>query len=481
MTNVNMIFGAPGCGKTTRLLFLLESLLQVGLPPEEIAFVSFTKKGCYEGRDRAIQKFNLTEKNFPYFRTLHSLAFRELNVSKYEMISKKDYKKFGQALGMSFAGYFTEDFINSKDDKYLFFCSLEKNNPAKANQIKDLDLEGKKFSWVKENYARYKKEIGILDFDDLLLNFVQRNLTIPVKVVFIDEAQDLTTLQWRFCDTAFKNCNKVYVGGDDDQAIYEWNGADVHHFLQLSKISRSIEILDKSYRLKSNILKIAKGISKQINYKIEKNFSPASNGGVLLFYNDFKQVQINNEESYYFLSRNTYHLNQFKSHLMNLGVVFFYKNKISVSIALYKAILLYENLRKRDVFAVDRELKLLPYLKKDRVKGASWNKAFALTIEEKDYYFNLFNNNVTLTDIHNCKIRVSTIHGVKGGEADNVIFTLDITKRVYETLNKSEEDYDSELRCIYVALTRTKKNLYIIDSKSKFGYDSIIKEAYNCE
>ena len=479
MKNINMIFGAPGCGKTTRLISLLEDLLNSGISSKEIAFVSFTKKGCYEGRDRAMQKFNLKENDFPYFRTLHSLAFRELQISKYEMITKKDYKTFGQALGMSFAGYYMEDFVNIKDDKYLFLCSLEKNNLVKANKVKDLDLslEHKKFLWIKDNYLKYKKEKGILDFDDLLLNFIFKNLTIPVKIVFIDEAQDLTTLQWAFCETAFKNCEKVFIGGDDDQAIYEWNGADIFYFLKLSKISNSIEILNKSYRLKSNILKIAKGISKQINNKIEKEFSPKTIGGNVLFYKDFKQIQINNKESYYFLSRNTYYLNQFKNYLMDLGLVFFYQNKISIDLTLYKAILLYENLRKTNPLAISKELKLLPFLKKCSLKNISWTKAFDLPLEKIDYYFNLLNNKVSFKDISGCRIYISTIHGVKGGEADNVIFNLDITKRVYETLYKSAEDYDSELRCIYVALTRTKNNLYIIDSQSKFGYDKIIKEA----
>jgi superfamily I DNA/RNA helicase len=66
---------------------------------------------------------------------------------------------------------------------------------------------------------------------------------------------------------------------------------------------------------------------------------------------------------------------------------------------------------------------------------------------------------------------INTIHGVKGGEADNVVIKLDFTKSVRENF---ENNPDSELRCLYVACTRAKKNLHIVFSNSKNGYDSYI-------
>ena len=70
------IYGPPGTGKTTTLLDIVEKSIADGTKPEKIAFLSFTKKAAQEAIDRACLKFNLDERNFPYFRTLHSLAFR---------------------------------------------------------------------------------------------------------------------------------------------------------------------------------------------------------------------------------------------------------------------------------------------------------------------------------------------------------------------------------------------------------------------
>ena len=64
MENQTLIFGAPGCGKTHHLLQLLEELL-VAYKPHEIAFVSFTRAGAYEGRNRAMEKFGYSREAFP--------------------------------------------------------------------------------------------------------------------------------------------------------------------------------------------------------------------------------------------------------------------------------------------------------------------------------------------------------------------------------------------------------------------------------
>jgi DNA helicase-2/ATP-dependent DNA helicase PcrA len=304
MQNIKMLFGAPGCGKTSKLIEKLGELLKE-YQPNEIAYVSFTKKGSYEGRDRAIKEFSqYTERDFPYFRTIHSLAFRSIGASMYGMVSKKDYKNFSKALGMNFLGYYTSDLVNN-DDKYLAQVSLEKNNTASAKVALE-DLEVSKFEYVKMNYEHFKKEIGVMDFDDLVMQFIKEDKSIPVKVAIIDEAQDLTTLQWQFCEVAFRGCEKVYIAGDDDQAIYEWSGADVNYFLELTK-SSSVYILKKSYRLKKNLLQFSKTISQQIQHRVEKDFNAVSEEqGGIYFYNNLEDIPVNNEETYYFLSRNNY-------------------------------------------------------------------------------------------------------------------------------------------------------------------------------
>jgi superfamily I DNA/RNA helicase len=69
-------------------------------------------------------------------------------------------------------------------------------------------------------------------------------------------------------------------------------------------------------------------------------------------------------------------------------------------------------------------------------------------------------------------LTVDTIHGVKGGEADNVVLMLDYTKAVKANV---ERNLDAELRCLYVAVTRAKKKLHIVYSSSTNGFDQFIR------
>ena len=70
------------------------------------------------------------------------------------------------------------------------------------------------------------------------------------------------------------------------------------------------------------------------------------------------------------------------------------------------------------------------------------------------------------------RVKLSTIHAAKGGEADNVLLILDNTKTIRESAEKSEDKADEENRVWYVGVTSTKQNLYIMAAKKEDqGYD----------
>ena len=68
-----IVLGPPGTGKTTTLLNKVDDYLKQ-TDTDKIGYFAFTKKAANEARDRAIKKFNLTEDDLPYFRTLHDDA-----------------------------------------------------------------------------------------------------------------------------------------------------------------------------------------------------------------------------------------------------------------------------------------------------------------------------------------------------------------------------------------------------------------------
>ena len=458
---VKVVFGPPGTGKTHRLMDILEEELKE-YEPEDIAYVSFTREGAYQGRDRAVEAYGMTTNRFPFFRTLHSMAFRALELNRRDVLGKKDYREFSEKMGMYFTGYYTED-MKHDDDLYLFFLDLHRNNPKTAAQYISL-LEVDKLNFVKNNYKRYKEARGKIDYTDMILQFVAKNKPVPVKVAFIDEAQDLTTLQWNMVWTAFRDCDKVYIAGDDDQAIYQWSGADVEYFLS---INAEIEILRHSWRVPNNLLYLPRSISSLISKRVEKNYDGIESKGSLEYVNTYEEVPIGQNGTWLVLSRNNVFLREIEEHIRNQGLIYYRKGKLSIDKAKVTVINLFEKLRKSRMITESDDYKIKHHMKLIMNLDLPWYDNVNWPIDEVAYYRDVISHK---THLNECNIKIGTIHSAKGDEADNVFILSDITRSVKANLDLNP---DSEHRCFYVGVTRAKKNLYIMTQQTKYAYTAL--------
>ena len=99
-----------------------------------------------------------------------------------------------------------------------------------------------------------------------------------------------------------------------------------------------------------------------------------------------------------------------------------------------------------------------------------WYEVFKAEPEECLYIREMMRNEEKLKE--DPRIKLSTIHAAKGGEATNILIILDNTKKIREAIEKNQDKYDEEQRVWYVGVTRTKQNLYIMTAKKEAnGYD----------
>jgi len=445
------VFGPPGTGKTTRLMEMLEERIAI-LHASNIAFCSFTKQGTNEGAGRAKKRFKLSDFDLRFFRTLHSLCFRELGANRADMISRRHYLLFSKQTGINFSGFYNSDF-SSTNDVYLHLLSMENHNEACAN-LMFKQINKKKYEYVKYQYKELKKQLGIMDFDDLLLDYLKKGRPLPVKCALIDEAQDLTPLQWRVAMKMFSATDEIIIAGDDDQAVYEWSGADVNIFLNFSK---SQTVLSKSYRLPKTALNFSAKIAKEIFTRKDKYFISNGRQGKLSTARSLDKVRLKGGELV--LARTNKILQEMTTAMLEKGLPYKLKGKLSWDRQIVSAI----KLHRRYIAGKIPEELLNPvrHLFEHISIKSPWMASIKLPTHEKQYYGNLIDN------IDKEPVLFETFHSCKGSENKHVIISTDLSKKVYDNFAESR---DAELRCLYVASTRTQDRMTILKPSGKLYY-----------
>ena len=492
-SHTQVILGPPGTGKTSTLLGLIEDELESGTEPERIGFFTFTKKAVNEGKERAMHRFSITNKQLPFFRTLHSLAFRQLGLTRESVVSNSDIYDLNEKLNLKLTGRTTSDdghlFGMTHDDRLAFIENLARMRdiPLKEQWHEVEDAVG----WFElERFARglklFKEDRLLVDYTDMLQNFLVDGDVPVLDVMFVDEAQDLSPLQWAVVRKLAEKAKKIYVAGDDDQAIYRWAGADVEYLI---KNSTDAMVLKQSYRVPSSVHKVASQCIGQVGSRIYKEWKPRTDEGLVRWEATIEQVNMDQGE-WLVLARTNYLLEGVDEYCRNEGWFFEVKGRPSISEAKVRAVIYWERLRKGQTVTLAECANILKYIKVKTPKkldlldtdlvlqyedlkshfpdlpDGHWYDVFTL-LSPKDisYIRAMLRRGEKITK--QPRIRLSTIHAAKGGEATNVVLLTDITTRVYKNY---QQNPDEENRVFYVGITRTKENLYLIEPKTTKCY-----------
>jgi superfamily I DNA/RNA helicase len=488
------IYGPPGTGKTTKLIDYVKTFYKLGTPLDKIGYFAFTTKAAKEAIKRMLDEHkNLQQKDLKHFRTLHSLAFNRLGMKKAQVMQDEHYEDIGRKVGIEVTVY-----SDGQESTGFVDSNSEYFNLINAARIKEISIEDEyntgMYSYELEKNLlhilegelnNYKDSFKLYDFNDMIEKFNVSEMCPKYDVVFVDEAQDLSPIQWKMVDILRENSKYVILAGDDDQAIYGWAGADVKKFQDIS--AKKDIILPQSHRVPRQVQSIADKILSRIpdERRIKKNWKARDEEGFVDHITAIEDAPLDKGE-WLILARTNDRLEKLKPILKEMGIYFQFKGRKSFKASLFRSVLNYSRWQnKNDLLSLSEIKEVLDCvsythdLKEERLYDLKefgfsntqrWYDVFTVDPEECLYIREMLRHEENLKI--DARVQLSTIHSAKGGQAPNVLLILDNTKTIREAAEKSWVKEDEENRVWYVGVTRTEQNLYIMTAKKEaHGYD----------
>ena len=532
----HIVIGPPGTGKTTYLKNKVQELIKSGAcTSQQIGYFSFTVKAAEEIRDRVMDKEELSKEQmkimFPYFSTLHSLAYRRLQLQQSQIMDDNDYAELSRLTGHEYVNKMRkgngvdismptakseyQDIINlayakypDEDDRlHKVFRETTLNNYGARNMIEQMDLDLRKFKEVRDKY----------EYVDYFVNFIKNKNAPQLKYLFVDEAQDLSAQQWQVVDMLQKESGalETYVAGDDDQAIFRWAGADIEHFIRMAKDENNTIIpLTQSYRIPVSVHTLATKLAQSISQRIPKEYKPRDEEGMRKVLNIRPLNKGLVEGEWLILCRTHEIVKQISESLEAYGWLYKRYGSSVISFRYIEAIRAWTRLQKGEsISGVDCDT-IYHHMDSTRIKR---NYGVFKGQHEGTYNLDTLINkyglrediklsstrtasvkDITWYDMLNGKglrkripylrsimrsgnkldaiprIEVSTIHASKGGERDNVMLITDLSYGPYKSSTETQQGKDDEARVFYVGATRAKKELHIVHrTEGQYEYEPI--------
>lgn len=518
------IIGLPGTGKTTHILKEIDTLVKKDITVYDFAFTTFSSKMASENRSEITNRYDLNYKELYNIGTIHGLCRRLLNVDIRErLLTAKDIKRFAKEFGIETKGYTPhitdiDDFMTidggmlllSADswlrNGLLTFDDIDKF-PGYDKLTDEFDIDV--VPDFMDAYNHYKKDNGKVDFTDLLEFVCESGQGMDVTAFFTDEAQDLNPLLNNACNVLKQDVEYDFIVGDPFQSIYSFMGSD-SRFLMDTKVDKET-ILPITYRYGKDVIDFSTELLES-----------AGHDNIPVITSDKKTNIISMDTDEYFdyalpgITENTFHLVRcgymgypIAKHLIDCGVPFtglFGWNDIDISI--FNGLVEYRNegriqtenlvslinVHPSNFFTSDKKelvntitnAKKLSYNTSEILNISSPLSQFSETnfiaslkkplkyADISDTQYNRITNCLTINsqklDKKTFSTAVMTIHGSKGMQANNVFVWDEINRTITNSIDELPQMLD-ESKVWYVASTRCKHNLYLINSNKRYCWE----------
>lgn len=290
-----LVLAAAGTGKTRTLVYRVVHLLERGFRQEDILLLTFTNKAAREMLNRVEEVLPGSTYRM-WGGTFHSIANRMLRINAQMLGYERDFtildsddQKTLMGNCITDLGFQKKEF--TKREVILSHLSTSVNKGMNLSTYLDnnntdiAEYDAPNIVRVANKYVERKRELGAMDFDDLLVNALKLLRENPevreyyqnrFKHILVDEFQDTNMLQSEFVNILAEKHRNVTVVGDDFQCIYSWRGSDFRNIMDFPKKYPDAQIvkLEQNYRSAPEILNLANDCIAHNTDQFKKELRP---------------------------------------------------------------------------------------------------------------------------------------------------------------------------------------------------------------
>jgi DNA helicase-2/ATP-dependent DNA helicase PcrA len=469
------VVGDPGTGKTWRLVKIAEDF---GI--DNTTFCTFTVSAL----DEFGYRHNVNPKvEMKYWNTLHGLLCRllmEYNDFKTRFLKTKELPRGIMSVRARFCKQhgipynpldpFTEDQGKHLFNQYTYY--INKYYPHYLDEIDDAQIY-----YLIKKYEEFKEANGFIDFEDMLTFAHDYGVTLPTDNFIVDEAMDLSPLQWKIVLRLAEQAENFVVAGDELQSIFSFQGADPSLFTSIE--ADDVEILPQTHRVPKNIWDFSEILIKR---QLRRRRARAVKGdgvlkyvGVITFDKLAKLATL--FDDVFVLFRTNDLVAEFSAHLTKNGIPHRHLKAQSIWETDFIDFVRAYHKIKNGVIPNKEEAKAFlkrcknPGKLKSLMQGVIPIFLYGhdpihlideglLTPLERVAFQTLSRSKTFREWDLKVTVVVDTIHSAKGREADTVILVDGISEKIYREIADPEKLREEE-RVWYVGVTRAKRNLII--------------------
>lgn len=302
-----LVVAGAGSGKTRTITYRLSWLADHGVPPESMLLLTFTRKAAQEMLQRAA---TLSDHALSLVQggTFHSFAFGVLRRYRPDWLEDRPFTVMDSADINAAVKACKDELRLGKGDRsfprtqaIVGFLSKARNKEMCLEEVLQREAYhllpyAEPLMRLSEAYDAYRREKGLLDYDDLLFELehllrtnehAAENLRRRYTHILVDEYQDTNLVQARIVrllagpEGEGTPPGNVMAVGDEAQSIYAFRGANVRNILDFPKLFPGTRVirLEENYRSTRPILDVANNLLEHATESFRKKLFTRKEGG----------------------------------------------------------------------------------------------------------------------------------------------------------------------------------------------------------